>query len=394
MLETQNPIADISDADVSSPYADLAFDINSTTRSDNFETTEVINLLSTFSEAESHDAIPQGTKNDVFFMLRNGNNITNRSNGKKSDFSDDCGVWDKNKGSTPKQFYQQTSNGLRIIFKRDEAYCLDSFPGLAPHGNSKSGELYLRTPASVMTEMSDMLRKDRPLNVYNKLTNKCGVTSGPSNRKQVHDKNYNDKKKADTRFRAILLDQQQQRITEPCTEISHKLAIKTVIDLIVIIEEIETQFMVLAVCFWSRGQYRVADSHKHFEITATSWVNKTVQERERLTKRFKSYIPPDKHLITSTDGRMNAIKPWALDKKIGQRKRKINERTTTFKRKRTDCVFNTIHALYYYYSSGDLFFQAYMLDHAYRNKHIVRRYQVCICKKRLKKDKELHVQRP
>ncbi|CAG2224703.1 MLL1 [Mytilus edulis] len=83
-----------------------------------------------------------------------------------------------------------------------------------------------------------------------------------------------------------------------------------------------------------RGQYRVADSHKHFEITATSWVNKTVQERERLTKRFKSYIPPDKRVITSTDGRMNVIKPRALGKKIGQRKRKINERTTTFKKKK------------------------------------------------------------
>ncbi|CAC5393124.1 unnamed protein product [Mytilus coruscus] len=84
----------------------------------------------------------------------------------------------------------------------------------------------------------------------------------------------------------------------------------------------------------SRGQYRVADSHKHFEITATSWVNKTVQERERLTKRFKSYIPPDKRVITSTDGMMNVIKPRALGKKIGQRKRKINERTTTFKKKK------------------------------------------------------------
>ncbi|CAC5400572.1 unnamed protein product [Mytilus coruscus] len=633
------PVADISDADVSS-YADLAFDINSTTRSDNLveenlcsfidasdsqnihplsngclqnsflETTEVINLLSTFSEAESHDAIPQGTKNDVFFMLRNGNNITNRSNGKKSDFSDDCGVWDKNKGSTPKQFYQQTSNGLRIIFKRDEAYCLvkrvnkkriyvpiepqptpetvfelsrsyaalkkDSnykkrvswlaqgakesvavveylgqFPGLAPHGNSKSGELYLRTPASVMTEMSDMLRKDRPLNVYNKLTNKCEVTSGPSNRKQVHDKNYNDKKKQriqdlghsvsrgniadhineidkmlagnkDTIVRSIIRekgkapclilysDSQLEDLKHMCCsglsivgvdktfnlcdmhvtvtcykqiavvmektkeppifmgpiyihdnsdfdifsnffnhlrvklidadteqlffgtdeeaglvksiktafpESGHILCIrhlkglvhsdddicfdvkceqiedrtkelsasfhryfatrvartirdlwegttppgyfdkgwtnnnseslnhvlksainwqsKPLLDLIVIIEEIvETQFKDLQRALVSRGQYRVADSHKHFEITATSWVNKTVQERERLTKRFKSYIPPDKRVITSTDGMMNVIKPRALGKKIGQRKRKINERTTTFKKKK------------------------------------------------------------
>ncbi|CAC5400573.1 unnamed protein product [Mytilus coruscus] len=110
---------------------------------------------------------------------------------------------------------------------------------------------------------------------------------------------------------------------------------KPLLDLIVIIEEIvETQFKDLQRALVSRGQYRVADSHKHFEITATSWVNKTVQERERLTKRFKSYIPPDKRVITSTDGMMNVIKPRALGKKIGQRKRKINERTTTFKKKK------------------------------------------------------------
>ena len=53
---------------------------------------------------------------------------------------------------------------------------LGNFPGLPPHGNSKSGEEYIRTPAHVMTEMSDMLRKDNPLNVYSKLTNKHEVT--------------------------------------------------------------------------------------------------------------------------------------------------------------------------------------------------------------------------
>ena len=70
---------------------------------------------------------------------------------------------------------------------------LGNFPGLAPHGNSNSGEEYIRTPAHVMTAMSDMLRKDNPPNVYNKLTNKHEVMRGPSNRKQVHDKNHYDK---------------------------------------------------------------------------------------------------------------------------------------------------------------------------------------------------------
>ena len=164
-------------------------------------------------------------------------------------------MWDTNKGSSPKTYYHITSDGkLKNIFKKDGIYCtvkrvnkkrvyipiepqpsadsvyelsrsyaslkkdanykrrvtwlgqnakdnvavveyLGNFPGLAPHGNSKSGEEYIRTPAHVMTEMSDMLRKDNPLNVKNKLTNKHEVMSGPSNMTQVHDKNYYDKKK-------------------------------------------------------------------------------------------------------------------------------------------------------------------------------------------------------
>jgi hypothetical protein len=35
-------------------------------------------------------------------------------------------------------------------------------------------------------------------------------------------------------------------------------------------------------------------------------------------------------------GAMTVLKPRSLGKKIGQRKRKINERTTTFKKKKTN----------------------------------------------------------
>jgi hypothetical protein len=70
-----------------------------------------------------------------------------------------------------------------------------------------------------------------------------------------------------------------------------------------------------------------------YEVTVTAWLNKTPQERERLFKRFKGYIPMDKRVISSTDGMMNVIKPRTSGKKIGQRKRKINEQTTTFRKK-------------------------------------------------------------
>jgi hypothetical protein len=44
---------------------------------------------------------------------------------------------------------------------------------------------------------------------------------------------------------------------------------------------------------------------------------------------------PRTRRLTSTDGRTTVLKPRPLGKKIGQRKRKINERTTTFKKKKT-----------------------------------------------------------
>ena len=47
-------------------------------------------------------------------------------------------------------------------------------------------------------------------------------------------------------------------------------------------------------------------------------------------------MPKDKKTVTSTDGAMTVLKPRSLGKKIGQRKRKINERTTTFKKKKTN----------------------------------------------------------
>ena len=54
------------------------------------------------------------------------------------------------------------------------------FPGLSQHGNGKEGTEYIRTPASVMTEMSDMLKRENPLKVYNKLVLKHDELSGPA----------------------------------------------------------------------------------------------------------------------------------------------------------------------------------------------------------------------
>lgn len=111
---------------------------------------------------------------------------------------------------------------------------------------------------------------------------------------------------------------------------------KPLLDLVTILKDIaDVQYKDMLRSLVAMGQYRVADSHKHFQLSKTAWISKTSDERDRLFKRFKAYQPPDKGTVTSTDGNINVIKPRSLGKKIGQRKRKINERTTTFKRTRT-----------------------------------------------------------
>ena len=61
------------------------------------------------------------------------------------------------------------------------------FPGVAPHGNAKHKTEYVRTPDNVMSEMADMLKSNKPKQVYDKLTNKHDELSGPTDPRQVRD---------------------------------------------------------------------------------------------------------------------------------------------------------------------------------------------------------------
>jgi hypothetical protein len=81
------------------------------------------------------------------------------------------------------------------------------------------------------------------------------------------------------------------------------------------------------------GQCRLSETHRQFHGSMSGWLNKTQEERQRLFKRLRRFVPKDKKTVTSTDGTTTMLKPRSLCKKIGQRKRKINERITTFKKK-------------------------------------------------------------
>lgn len=552
-------------------------------------------------------------------------------------FSDDCGVWDSSRGSTPKTYFiaNHEDGTLKIAHKKGEQFCyakkvkgkktfiplepqpspesiielvrtystlkkdssykrrvsrlgigannsiavveyFGKFPGLAPHGNSKVNTEYIRTPATVMSEMSDLLKRENPLNVYNKLTLNNDELHGPRNRKQVSNKKYNDKKKKciaengqyisrgniadhlneidniladknsivksvirdngkapciilyndeqlddikklccsgqtilgidktfnlcemhvtascykqisvnkentgeppiflgpvyihdnsdfesysnffnhlrikligtdtsdliigsdeefalvnssqtafpeashiqcmrhirlnvkhklvdesiDKKDRESILDDifgddglmnaddsicfevKSEAIEEKCKALSSKFhkyiekkiknnlkdqwrteipngyfdkswtnnnceslnnvlkrainwECKPMLDLVNTLKEIiETQFKDQKRALVSIGEYRAAATHRQFVISKTLWATKTPDERERLWRRFRRFIPKDQKTITSTDAQMTVIKPRSHGRKLGQRKRKVNERTTSFKK--------------------------------------------------------------
>ncbi|XP_076102019.1 uncharacterized protein LOC143071537 [Mytilus galloprovincialis] len=218
------------------------------------DTEEVIKKLTSFLYEKAHDCIPDGIKNDVYFVVKNDENVKRRKKGAISNFSDDCGVYNYIKGSTAKSHFVTNPEGrLKMIYKKGDQFCytkqvkdkkifypLDTqplsdniielirhystlkkdstykrrvswlgehknhlalveysgtFPGLMPHGNSKKDKVYVRTPAKVMSEMSDLLHQDKPLDVYNKLTIKHNELSGTISKRQIHDKKHRDKKR-------------------------------------------------------------------------------------------------------------------------------------------------------------------------------------------------------
>ena len=109
------------------------------------------------------------------------------------------------------------------------------------------------------------------------------------------------------------------------------------LDLVNIVKNlVDTQYKELLRSIVSMGQYRLSETHRQFHVSKSGWLSKTQEERQRLFKRLRRFVPKDKKTVTSTDGAMTVLKPRSLGKKIGQCKRKINERTTTFKKKKTN----------------------------------------------------------
>ena len=63
-------------------------------------------MIRTTDDVEA--AVPRGKKENVMFVYDNTENIKRREMWKKSDFTDDCGIWNSNVGSTKTLYFTYT----------------------------------------------------------------------------------------------------------------------------------------------------------------------------------------------------------------------------------------------------------------------------------------------
>ena len=195
--------------------------------------------------------VPDGVKENVYFVVNNADNVTRRAESSRSVFRDDCGVWTSAGTGTPPSYFILSDSGKpsyiryvkgvfgklvkgsltpltphpqpdRVIvlrrsyskLKRDEGYrrrvtwvdnltnqwskplAVIEYSGTYPqssacHGNSAKDTEYVRTKPSVIAAVDTNLKsRKRPHDVYSEVT-ADNPEKGPRNMQQV----YNRKKK-------------------------------------------------------------------------------------------------------------------------------------------------------------------------------------------------------
>lgn len=200
------------------------------------ETEEIVKLLTSFVYADALDNIPGGIKNNVYFIIKNDDNVERQKKGDHSEFPDDCGVYNSNRGKDPKTYFIVNPEGtLQAVYKRGDQFCsekrikgklvylplqtqpsLDILIGLNRKYSTLSNDSsYLRrvswlgghenhiavveyfkgytesiqTGANVTDEITDIVH-DTHLNVKRKLEH--DEWSEPSCKKQSHNKKLNE----------------------------------------------------------------------------------------------------------------------------------------------------------------------------------------------------------
>ena len=71
----------------------------------------------------SSSSIPQGVKENTYFLVENHENIEKRRQGKKSNFEDDCGAWSSKSSSTKKNLFHYAGESIKMVQLKNAQYC-------------------------------------------------------------------------------------------------------------------------------------------------------------------------------------------------------------------------------------------------------------------------------
>ncbi|KAG7164251.1 hypothetical protein Hamer_G019613 [Homarus americanus] len=87
-------------------------------------------LIDVLKSGSQLDCVPLGVKNNVYFLISNIANVAKQKMKGRSDYVDDCGVWDSCKGSTVNSYVLLNSDGgSRVIYLKNTVYCTESRVG-------------------------------------------------------------------------------------------------------------------------------------------------------------------------------------------------------------------------------------------------------------------------
>jgi hypothetical protein len=69
--------------------------------------------------------IPNGKKENKFYIMDNARNNKRRADGNKNEFADDCGTWASNRGTGPKTAFLLTDGKLKNLFVKESKYSVE-----------------------------------------------------------------------------------------------------------------------------------------------------------------------------------------------------------------------------------------------------------------------------
>ncbi|XP_053656041.2 uncharacterized protein [Cherax quadricarinatus] len=202
---------------------------------------ELYRLLSASSNEIVLRSVPKGLKENCYFLVDNKDNVKRRVVGRRSEFPDDCGVWEAKSASTTKTYYELVNENLLCVTMRNEKYCrlkqkkwvpvnpqpshivtlirfysklkrdhsfqkrvtwlegtdtavweyLGKFPTcVSYHGNTKNNfREYVRTDPKILSAIADKVHSKTPQQIYNDFLEEDS-TNAPRDTKQIHSVKY------------------------------------------------------------------------------------------------------------------------------------------------------------------------------------------------------------